>query len=145
MNTNIEKINDSEKLEQTMKKVWSRNVFFICWYAIYFAITLVRASFNRICQIPRLVHNIVYRDNRAYVRKVSQHAWLEKWNLLVDSNYWMIIVAFVFFSLMTIFKLMYHFGKSFMFLWNNFIKTLLWMMVISSAAKSIGNGLSKRA
>ena len=108
-----------------MKKVLSRNGFFICWYAIYFAITLVRASFNRICQIPRLVHNIVYRDNRAYVRKVSQHAWLEKWNLLVDSNYWMIIVAFVFFSLMTIFKLMYHFGKSFMFLWNNFIKTLL--------------------
>ena len=94
---NIEIIDNSEKLEKTIKRIWTRNVFFMWWYAIFFITTIIRASFNRICQIPRLIHNFWYDDNRVYTRKISKYKWLEDWNILVDSNYWKLWVMFLFF------------------------------------------------
>ena len=139
---NIEIIDNSEKLEKTIKRIWTRNVFFMWWYAIFFIATIIRASFNRICQIPRLIHNFWYDDNRVYTRKISKYKWLEDWNILVDSNYWKLWVMFLFFFALALSKTLYHAGKIIFFLWKHFIKPVLWMLVVLLAAKTISEGLS---
>lgn len=144
MYKNIEVIDNSKKLEESIKKIWTRNVFFMWWYALYFAATIVRASFNRLCQIPRLIHNIWYHDNRPYVRKISKYKWLENWNTWIDSNYWKSWVMFLFFFSMALSKTIYHIGKITFFLWIHVIKPLLWMFVAIFAAKTISEGLSSK-
>lgn len=145
MNKNMKVIDNSEQLEKSIKKVWSRNVFFMWWYALYFATTVIRASFNRICQIPRVMHNICYNDNKPYVRKISKHKWLEDWNTWVDANYWNVVVMFLFFFCMAVSKTLYHLGKIAFFLWLHIIKPILWMLVALFAAKSISQSLTKKA
>lgn len=142
MKKNIEIIDDSEKLEQTIKRIWTRNVFFMWWYALFFIATIIRATFNRICQIPRLVHNLYYKDHRAYTRKISKYQWLENWNILVDSNYWKLWIMFLFFFTMALSKTLYHLGKILFFLWKHIIKPLLWMFVVLTAARTISEGLA---
>ena len=144
MTKNIEIIDNSEKLEQTIKRIWTRNVFFMWGYAVFFITTIIRASFNRICQIPRVIHNFYYKDNRAYIRKISQHKWIENWNILVDSNYWKLWVMFLFFFSMGLSKTVYHIWKILFFLWQHIIKPLLWMFVTLTAAKTISEGISGR-
>lgn len=147
MNKSIEVIDNSKKLEESIKRIWTRNVFFMWWYALFFAATVVRASFNRLCQIPRLVHNMRYEnDIQPYVRKVSKYKWLDDWNSWVDSNYWKIWTMFLFFFSMALSKTVYHIGKIIYFLWVHVLKPLLWMLVVLSAAKTISQGLAgKRA
>lgn len=142
MTVDMNIIDKTKDLEQNSKKVWGRNVFFIWWFAIVFFFTLIRAITNRICQIPRLVHNVYYNDHRAYIRKVSKYKWLENWNQLVDSKFWSIIVLFLFFFSMALGKTLYHLGKITFFLWVHIIKPLLWMLVVLVAAKSIGEGVN---
>ena len=142
MKKNIEVIDNSENLEKTIRRIWTRNVFFMWGYSFFFLFTIIRASFNRICQIPRLIHNDYYGDNRPYVRKVSQYKWLENWNIWVDSNYWKIWTMFLFFFTIAFCKTMYHIGKIFFFLWKHFIKPILWMLVVLLAAKTVSEGLA---
>lgn len=142
MRQNIEIIDNSEKLENTIRRIWTRNVFFMWCYAFYFAATIIRATFNRICQIPRLIHNFYYKDHRAYTRKVSKYKWLEDWNVIVDSNYWKTWTLFLFFLSMAVSKTLYHFGKVLFFLWKHVIKPILWMFVVLCAARTISDGLS---
>lgn len=144
MKKNIEIIDDSEKLEQTIKRIWTRNVFFMWWYALIFLATVIRASFNRVCQIPRLIHNLYYKDHRPYIRKVSKYQWIENWNILVDSNYWKLLVMFLFFFTIALSKTLYHLGKILFFLWKHVIKPILWMLVVLSVAKTISDGLSSK-
>ena len=144
MKKNIEIIDNSENLEKTIKRIWTRNVFFMWWYALFFVVTIIRATFNRICQIPRVFHNAYYNNNRAYTRKISQYKWLEEWNLLVDSNYWKLWVMFLFFFSISLAKTLYHLGKILFFLWKHVIKPILWMLVVLTAAKTISEGLSGR-
>lgn len=146
MNKSIDIIDNSERLEQSAKKVWARNVFFIWWYALFFAATIVRATFNRLCQIPRWHHNMAHEnDQQPYVRKVSKYKWLEDWNTWVDSNYWKLWVMFLFFFIMALSKTLYHLWKITFFLWVHIIKPLLWMLVALFAAKSISQSLTKKA
>lgn len=142
MKKNIEIIDNSEKLEQTIKRIWTRNVFFMWAYSVFFFLTIIRASFNRICQIPRLIHNICYKDNKPYSRKVSQYQWVENWNIWVDSNYWKILTMFLFFFIIALSKTLYHIGKILFFLWKHIIKPLLWMLVVLMAAKTVSEGLA---
>lgn len=144
MYKSIDIIDKSEKLEQSTKKVWARNVFFIWWYALFFAATIVRATWNRICQYPRYFHNINHDDNRPYVRKVSKYKWLEEWNILVDSNYWHIWVMFLFFFFVALSKTLYHLWKITFFLWVHVIKPVLWMLIALFAAKTVSQSLSKK-
>lgn len=138
---NIEIIDNSEKLEKTIKRIWTRNVFFMWWYAVFFTATIIRASFNRIFQIPRLIHNFWYDDSRVYTRKISKYKWLEDWNILVDSNYWNLWIMFLFFFIIALSKTLYHMGKILFFLWKHIFKPLLWMLVVLMAAKTISDGL----
>lgn len=144
MYKSIDIIDKSEKLEQSTKKVWARNVFFIWWYALYFAATVVRASFNRICQIPRILHNFWYDEQYSYVRKITNRKWLDDWNSWVDSNYWKILVMFIFFFSIALSKTLYHLWKITFFLWVHIIKPVLWMLIALFAAKTVSQSLSKK-
>lgn len=144
MDKTIEIIDNSEKLEQSIKKVWGRNVFFMWGYALFFMATLIRASFNRICQIPRVFYNICHDEDqqKPYVRKVSQNKWWDDWNIWVDSNYWKIITMFLFFFCMALSKTTYHLWKITIFLWINVIKPIAWMLIALFAAKTISESLT---
>lgn len=144
MSVNINIIDKSQSFEDNIRKIWKRNVIIMWGYSILFLFVFCGSIINRICQLPRVIRNIIKNENIVYSRKVSKIAIIEKFNTMIESNFWYITAIFLFFTIMAISKTMYHTFKILFFLWVHVIKPILWMLIAVKAVDSVSNAISGR-
>lgn len=144
MSLNINIIDKSQSFEDNIRKIWKRNVIFMWGYSILFLFVLCGSIINRIRQLPRIIKNIVKNENTAYSRKVSKITIVEKFILMIESNFWYITAIFLFFTIMAVCKTIYHTFKILFFLWVHVIKPILWMLIAIKAVNSVSNAINGR-
>jgi len=106
--TCTEIINTSKPFEDNIRAVWSRNVFFILWYALIYTYFFIFAICNRLKRGIKWLFYKIRKKQYVYCRKVSNNRLIEMHNLIVESNIWQTMWFMLLFYSIGISKLVYH-------------------------------------
>lgn len=101
-------IDNSLPVEQTIARIWKRNVFFIGMYALLMISVFTGAVFNRLYRACLWVKDRFSKNKPIRCRKVYQTQWFEKWLCMITENFWQILWLMLFFTTMFVSKFIYH-------------------------------------
>lgn len=122
-------IDNSLPLEQTIKRIWHRNVFFIGVYALLMGSVFVGAIINRIYVVLLSIKDAITNNNSIRARKICKSPKIERWLCLIEENFWQITWLMLFFTIMFISKLIYHIGIILWWIIRKIVWPFMWFML----------------
>jgi hypothetical protein len=134
----------TKSIEDNIKKIWTRNVFFIGAFFVLYVFVSLWAICNRIKEGYFIIESKLAHKNYTYVRKVSKKRFIEFLHQLVDQNIWKTFGCMLFFGGMFVGKFIYHVGVISYWIFNHILKPLAWMLIALFAAKTIGDAIRNK-
>lgn len=144
---NLDLANRTASVEDRIAQAWSRNVFFLLWHALILTYFVIAACINRICRLPRIIHNLFEKDKskiRTYFRQPTNSTFIQYHNDMVDSNIFNTLWFAMVYTLFGLSKLTYHIGKVIWWIIIHIIGPVLKWFIVMLGIMMIADAIKNR-